>query len=323
MWTETLATIGRRFEAESARFPEVRHFLTLQSDHDGDFHNPWTTGTEGQVAVVEGDLKHRVSVWCICAVLSQPQGDMQDVFQLRHGFFVPETPIAVELRAIRSLQVLAQAAWQCLPSRVRSSLDSPPYLATKGVSSAEHCWMLGLYSLAWRGDASIGLKADRNTHTKQRSANIESLFHRPDAERAKLARFFSMDPEWPPKYLYAFLQPDVFLASKLAVDALLREATSGDKHVARGVAKEKSPQVGGSLDPAIAMTTAVLVADVARAAGMRADALLERLRDRRYPIGGPKGAYVVELEQAIVALPVGKRRQVRAWAKLQGLGEQP
>lgn len=59
----------------------------------------------------------------------------------------------------------------------------------------------------------------------------------------------------------------------------------------------------------------VAVAEVARKANMRSDALLERLRARSYPIVGNRRAYMVELAQAILCVPSNKQRQVREWGK--------
>lgn len=63
------------------------------------------------------------------------------------------------------------------------------------------------------------------------------------------------------------------------------------------------------------MRRPVRVAEVAGAAGIRADVLLKMLRKRHYPIGGVKGSFVVEYDQAFAALPANKQRQVSSWAE--------
>jgi hypothetical protein len=61
-----------------------------------------------------------------------------------------------------------------------------------------------------------------------------------------------------------------------------------------------------------AMTRPVPVAEAAKAAGMRCDLLLKRLRLRMYPIAGPKRAFQAELEHIIVAVPE-KLKRLRLW----------
>lgn len=61
------------------------------------------------------------------------------------------------------------------------------------------------------------------------------------------------------------------------------------------------------------MVRPIPVAEAARVANMRGDALLERLRRRKYPVEGPKRAYIAELSHICAAVPPKKRR-LMAWA---------
>lgn len=71
------------------------------------------------------------------------------------------------------------------------------------------------------------------------------------------------------------------------------------------------PKSPATLDPVTERL--VNVAEAAKAAGVRGDVLLKKLRKRDYKIHGIKGSFTAEFEHIVVALP-NKRRQLRRWA---------
>lgn len=62
------------------------------------------------------------------------------------------------------------------------------------------------------------------------------------------------------------------------------------------------------------MARPVRIAAVAKAAGMRGDMLLKRLRSRSLRIDGPRGAFTAELTDVIAAVP-NRRKQILVWAE--------
>ncbi len=62
------------------------------------------------------------------------------------------------------------------------------------------------------------------------------------------------------------------------------------------------------------MQRPIVIAEAAHAANMRPDVLLDRIRNRLYPVIGPKGSYTADLEHILLAVPPKKRQQVRRWA---------
>lgn len=65
-------------------------------------------------------------------------------------------------------------------------------------------------------------------------------------------------------------------------------------------------------DPLPRMKRPVIIAEAARVAGMRSDALTRRLRTRMYAIGGIKGAYSADADHILICVPE-KRKQVTEW----------
>ncbi|MEK6704068.1 MAG: hypothetical protein AABZ53_17565 [Planctomycetota bacterium] len=83
----------------------------------------------------------------------------------------------------------------------------------------------------------------------------------------------------------------------------------------RALKKSVGTSTGNGYDSLSPMTRPILIAQAARAAGMRPDLLLKRLRARKYAIAGVKGSSEAEWAHVLLALPPAKRRQVKAWVE--------
>jgi hypothetical protein len=103
-----------------------------------------------------------------------------------------------------------------------------------------------------------------------------------------------------------------FLAGAIKV---LRKLQAADlkKHIER--TKPETPPSSPPKGEKPTFKQPVRIAAVAKAAGMRSDELLQMVRNRKYVIDPIPRANTAELEQVIAAVPVGKQRQVRKWAK--------
>lgn len=60
----------------------------------------------------------------------------------------------------------------------------------------------------------------------------------------------------------------------------------------------------------------VRVADAAKVAGIRADVLLGKLRNSKYPIAGEARSYTAGLEHILLCVAPAKRKQLKKWAGL-------
>ncbi len=69
------------------------------------------------------------------------------------------------------------------------------------------------------------------------------------------------------------------------------------------------PEAGNGVN----MKRPVPIAKAAQPAGKRPDVLLKMIRSRKYPIAGPKGAYVAELDHIIIAVPE-RKKAILDWA---------
>jgi hypothetical protein len=174
------------------------------------------------------------------------------------GFFGGGDDLTRSRSALEAFDNLAAPAWRVLPRPVRQRLVVDPYLDPAEVSEDRQSWVLSLYALAWSAGPGSPLRADRHVYPGLTSGghvdvNMEYWFRLPDPvpsidpsapepvrqafpprrrgdvvtellermRRGPYGEVVAGGLEFPPDRFAAFLEPDVFLASALAIDALV------------------------------------------------------------------------------------------------------
>lgn len=140
---------------------------------------------------------------------------------------------------------LAATTWQSLARATQVALTVPEYANPSQGRTPEDSWILALHAIAWQETPPSALRADRCLRLSGRhTCNIESIIRQPtvatvidglprstsqgDAIHSMKETIKAFVPEdavsdlrIPPPRFFAIMQPDVFLASELAIQYIL------------------------------------------------------------------------------------------------------
>lgn len=194
--------------------------------------------------------------------LGKKSRGVQRTLHYLSGFFLDTDNPWADLRALDEFQRLSAQAWSCLPEVVQRSLAVDQYLDPTGAASSAPWknWLLALYAMAWNHSPESGLSAPRcvglMNGEEEVNIDLERLIRLPDPvpvtagpdgsalhtrpKSEEVAEFIALfaaglgedcaravsEIKIPPATFHAFLAPDVFLASKLAVDLLVARESS-------------------------------------------------------------------------------------------------
>lgn len=150
------------------------------------------------------------------------------------------TTVADRNSALDRYQSLAERAWQTIPPSMRERFVEAPWIDPRAAMGDVHRWTTLVHVAAWRGGGSGGISAPRSVfNAPRRRHDIEILFQEatrlsPTAKAWSDVRLseWSVDHvrdahiSWPPKWFESLLTPDLFLASKLAIDYVVTECAS-------------------------------------------------------------------------------------------------
>lgn len=237
-WIDALATIGEQFEQEWQRFPELFHTVTFATrDQLGRFkaipHVRLASGEQGVFVGLEDRPVSGVSE-CFGSCQGGP------VFVSRGSFFgCDDDPRTID-RAVAAFRRVAARASACLSEVEVQPILAAPYLELEAFHGLASDWLLALYALAWTSGPELRLKADRRAYVADGPhinwLDLERLLRPPGPSNEEVERALSEKSlggrTWrdegvgfPPPWFTAFLDPDVFRASKQAIDHIIRNST--------------------------------------------------------------------------------------------------
>gem|GEM_PF-6204209 len=224
--SDPLATLARRFEAEASRVPGLRHVLTVAhvEHHDRITGPPWCSDAAFKWGGAAQAVHHRDTERLGASICSG-------------GFY------GADSSAREAFSALAAAAWSVLSKDIRDGLAEPDYLDPRRAAAPERCWLLSLYTMAWQRRAP-GLIADRSLFLAAPGGSgvalrvdLESMIRSPErAEGFRAGTAFGaglippaerQNIRIPPPFFAARLGVDLFMASRLAADALAASGSGG------------------------------------------------------------------------------------------------
>lgn len=243
MWISTLETLGRQFEAERARFPDLFHMMTLftagaESKIDERPHVETQDGGEG----VETDRGVR-RVWSTtlrtaCRVKRREPAERVEPrgYMCAGSFFGCGDDRDRTSRAVDAFEILAEQVAARLPASVLADLAVEPFLDPRDAGNGAASWLHTLYAIAWRDPRTSNLRSTSRVYYRSDSGTLSSVdvsrLLRPDFGPEDAARLFTQrlralaGSDVPPRAFSTFLLTDVFLASKLAIDVIVSRAAS-------------------------------------------------------------------------------------------------
>ena len=175
-------------------------------------------------------------------------------FSYRAGYFGCLDELEATKAALKEFMILARCAWDCLPVEVRARLVVEPFLDPSQASDEAKSWALALYALTWTSP-HFGMTAERwlfaeTSKSKSVQISVEPVMpllrqvrsmhgHRAPTmvptsanrvaewktvfARREYGTLAKNDLKDPGSRFTAFLKPDVFQASVLAIDRILAE----------------------------------------------------------------------------------------------------
>lgn len=251
-WTPALARIGRTFEQKGGRHAELSHFISIGTEArrpellraaigEGKELSIRPNGRGPSVPIVlqyGGDaLDGRMAT----LQTGKPPVESGRMLVYDAGFFSADGDLARANAAVDAFKILARRAWEALPETIKRSLRVEQYIdpCADMAENAWQNWVLTLYALAWRPGATSGLKAERKAPIGPNGwFGMEYLIQNPDSPPAGVDPSQHRDHRllhtptltgrtpaqhgitFPPELFVAFLEPDVFLASRQAIEWL-------------------------------------------------------------------------------------------------------
>lgn len=330
VWSSMLKLLGRAFEADRARFPGLFHFMVVTHEAVGHaVHSP-PLSEDGISVVHDGHRPiYELQVGFtrnrrVIGTSAHGAPAITEGWRCVRGFY-GDADVPEGRRQLASFKRLAERAWTCLPIEVRRTLVVEPCLDPADGGDPAKCWIGALYALAWTGAAGGMLRADRTVYLKMgRTLNVEALCRLPDPvplvygnapaeivaanpgrplgehvsmtldRSAVLTEEERKSIRIPPDHFAAFLEPDVFLASTLAIDDLLAkhghwpaapDGTGPPSPAAKPPVAEPPRRTRQRRKPRASSRAEVWIssADAAEGSGLSTDALRKRARREGWP----------------------------------------